>query len=226
MFNLIHEIVRILKKQKIKVHDEIDGRTGSVKDEEEVLKPIRTIVNSSEFFKHIDLIEPEVRSWFDFALKYNGRLFPYNIKSSTLKTADNLSCKLGLFYTLTGIDPDSFEKSIVPWKEYNIQLAKNLNGLKSEVDYGFLVINKLDTSDIFYTSLRSIRTLTPNGNNLPFQCTWENNRELSPKKYKIEELKYLIETYHKALVKSIGAVRGFENLVLPVYQKIIEESKC
>ncbi|WP_237015067.1 restriction endonuclease [Helicobacter pylori] len=38
--------------------------------------------------------------------------------------------------------------------------------------------NKNDPKDIFINSLKGIQTLQPNGNNLPFQCKWDNNREI------------------------------------------------
>ncbi len=38
--------------------------------------------------------------------------------------------------------------------------------------------DKNDPKDIFINSLKGIQTLQPNGNNLPFQCKWDNNREI------------------------------------------------
>ena len=44
-------------------------------------------------------------------------------------------------------------------------------------DYYFLVVNKNDSADVFAQGLRTLCTLNPNGNNIPFQCCWRDNRE-------------------------------------------------
>ena len=47
-----------------------------------------------------------------------------------------------------------------------------------------MVINKNDTNDIFINSLKQISTLQPNGNNLPFQIKWCDNKIMNPKSFK------------------------------------------
>ncbi len=64
-------------------------------------------------------------------------------------------------------------------KNTTTKTADNLNcklGKNTDRDYYFLIINKNDPKDIFINSLKGIQTLQPN--NLPFQCKWDNNREI------------------------------------------------
>ncbi len=61
------------------------------------------------------------------------------------------------------------------WEKYFQKLHKDL-GKNTDRDYYFLIINKNDPKDIFINSLKGVQTLQPN--NLPFQCKWDNNREI------------------------------------------------
>ncbi|GHP26528.1 restriction endonuclease [Helicobacter pylori] len=103
----------------------------------------------------------------------DGRLNSVNIKITTTKTADNLNCQLGIYYALCGLLP-TFNNEIA-WEKYFQKLHKDL-GKNTDRDYYFLIINKNDPKDIFINSLKGVQTLQPN--NLPFQCKWDNNREI------------------------------------------------
>ncbi len=75
----------------------------------------------------------------------------------------------------------SFKKNDIfyPVNITTTKTADNLNcklGKNTDRDYYFLIINKNDPKDIFINSLKGIQTLQPN--NLPFQCKWDNNREI------------------------------------------------
>lgn len=65
-----------------------------------------------------------------------------------------------------------------------------------------MIINKNDTRDCFWTSLKKIQELIPNGNNLPFQCDWHKNREFSNRD-EIEATKYLLDIYIQSWDKKI-----------------------
>ncbi|MFP6045981.1 restriction endonuclease, partial [Helicobacter pylori] len=58
------------------------------------------------------------------------------------------------------------------------------------------IINKNDPKDIFINSLKGIQTLQPN--NLPFQCKWDNNREIVQRNF-IESKNFILS----ALAKSV-----------------------
>jgi hypothetical protein len=53
---------------------------------------------------------------------------------------------------------------------------KNYNKINKK-DYYFIVLNKIDSKDIIINSIKGLKILTPNINNLPFQICWNKNRD-------------------------------------------------
>ncbi|MBH0280511.1 restriction endonuclease [Helicobacter pylori] len=161
----LNEIAEFLKTNPYNLSQPLqDGRLNSSVNEEEILNII----------KHsfpIQLLK--AREWWDFSFEENKIFYPVNIKTTTTKTADNLNCKLGIYYALCGLLPE-FNNEIA-WEKYFQKLHKDL-GTNTNRDYYFLIINKNDPKDVFINSLKGIQTLQPN--NLPFQCKWDNNREI------------------------------------------------
>ncbi len=159
-----------------------DGRLNSSVNEEEILNTIK------DYFP-IQL--PKAREWWDFSFEENDIFYPVNI--TTTKTADNLNGKLGIYYALCGLVP-TFNNEIA-WEKYFQKLHKDL-GKNTNRDYYFLIINKNDPKDVFINSLKGIQTLQPN--NLPFQCKWDNNREIVQRNF-IESKNFILS----ALAKSV-----------------------
>ncbi|WP_139545085.1 restriction endonuclease [Helicobacter pylori] len=161
----LNEIAEFLKTNPYNLSQPLqDGRLNSSINEEEILNIIK------DYFP-IQL--PKAREWWDFSFEENDIFYPVNIKTTTTKTADNLNGKLGIYYALCGLLPE-FNNEIA-WEKYFQKLHKDL-GTNTNRDYYFLIINKNDPKDIFINSLKGIQTLQPN--NLPFQCKWDNNREI------------------------------------------------
>ncbi|WP_121601895.1 restriction endonuclease [Helicobacter pylori] len=161
----LNEIAEFLKTNPYNLSQPLqDGRLNSSVNEEEILNTIK------DYFP-IQL--PKAREWWDFSFEENKIFYPVNIKTTTTKTADNLNGKLGIYYALCGLVPE-FNNEIA-WEKYFQKLHKDL-GTNTDRDYYFLIINKNDPKDIFINSLKGIQTLQPN--NLPFQCKWDNNREI------------------------------------------------
>ncbi|WP_120895572.1 restriction endonuclease [Helicobacter pylori] len=161
----LNEIAEFLKTNPYNLSQPLqDGRLNSSVNEEEILNTIK------DYFP-IQL--PRAREWWDFSFEENKIFYPVNIKTTTTKTADNLNGKLGIYYALCGLVPE-FNNEIA-WEKYFQKLHKDL-GKNTNRDYYFLIINKNDPKDIFINSLKGIQTLQPN--NLPFQCKWDNNREI------------------------------------------------
>ncbi|MCQ2728042.1 restriction endonuclease [Helicobacter pylori] len=161
-----------------------DGRLNPSVNEEEILNTIK------DYFP-IQL--PKAREWWDFSFEENKIFYPVNIKTTTTKTADNLNGKLGIYYALCGLVPE-FNNEIA-WEKYFHKLHKDL-GTNTNRDYYFLIINKNDPKDIFINSLKGIQTLQPN--NLPFQCKWDNNREIVQRSF-IESKNFILS----ALAESV-----------------------
>ncbi len=182
----LSEIVKYLAKINLKLSARFeDGRINATMNEDEVIKLIK---------KKFDIEIPKSRQWFDFSIEHNGEFYPVNIKITDTTHADNLNCKLGIYYSLTGKFPD-FPNEI-SWLDYFQKLKDNLKETKK--DYYFLVINKNDNKDIFVNSLRSLSILQPNGNNLPFQCRWEVNKKPKNRNYK-ESKDLILKTFGKSI---------------------------
>ena len=148
-----------------------DGRVNSAFNEDEIVALID---------EHFPIRRPKIRDWFDFAFEENDIFYPVNIKVSTTETADNLNCKLGIYYALTGKLPDF--KNGISWENYLHKLKDNIHD--NNRDYYFLIVNKDNTQDIFISSLKTISHLVPNGNNLPFQAQWNENKTPQIRDYK------------------------------------------
>ncbi|WQS71106.1 restriction endonuclease [Helicobacter pylori] len=179
----LNEIAEFLRTNPYNLSQPLqDGRLNSSVNEEEILNTIK------DYFP-IQL--PKAREWWDFSFEENDIFYPVNI--ITTKTADNLNGKLGIYYALCGLLPE-FNNEIA-WEKYFQKLHKDL-GKNTNRDYYFLIINKNDPKDIFINSLKDIQTLQPN--NLPFQCKWDNNREIVQRDF--DESKNFILS---ALAKSV-----------------------
>ena len=130
-----------------------------------------------------------MRKWYDMAIRLNNSDHIYiNIKVSNFEnsTADNISAKLGMGYALTGI-----KNLPASWKEFNRLVANNL---RVGYDYYFLVVDKSNIRNSYWTSLKRIDKLVANGNNLPFQCNWSINRTFSQRS-ELEAMKYILSVY-------------------------------
>ncbi|RVZ49101.1 restriction endonuclease [Helicobacter pylori] len=180
----LNEIAEFLKTNPYNLSQPLqDGRLNSSINEEEILNTI----------KHFPIQLPKAREWWDFSFKKNDIFYPINIKITTTKTADNFNGKLGIYYALCGLLPE-FNNEIA-WEKYFQKLHKDL-GKNTNKDYYFLIINKNDPKDVFINSLKGIQTLQPN--NLPFQCKWDNNREIVQRNF-IESKNFILS----ALAKSV-----------------------
>ncbi len=184
--SLLVEMVEFLKKQNLQLSNQSrDGRINSAFNEDEIFK----LLESNFLINH-----PNMRDWVDFSFYENNVFYPVNIKVSATKTTDNLNCKLGIYYALTGKIPP-FNNG-VSWEIYFKTLSENLES--NSRDYYFLIINKDNPSDVFATSLKSLESILPNGNNLPFQAKWDNNRKLINRDFESAKA-FLLGTFEESL---------------------------
>lgn len=95
-----------------------DGRVASAVSEKNIIDAIK---------KNFEIIVGKKRSCYDFAYEEDNRFYPVNIKITRLST-DNLNCKLGIYYALTGQKPD-FDNEI-RWEKLEIIYPFKLIGLR------------------------------------------------------------------------------------------------
>jgi hypothetical protein len=163
-----------------------DGRIDSAVNEAKILSII------AQRFT-IDI--PRAREWYDFLLEDNGEVYPINIKITDTNHADNLSCKLGIYYALTGKAPDMPNE--VGWLTYFERLRTNLGYIKDK-NYYFLIINKTNHLDVFSNALKNLSTLVSNGNNLPFQCKWNTNRVPINRTFE-ESVSFILKSFSESI---------------------------
>jgi len=187
MSKILEEIVAYLKSTEIVLSSQTeDGRINASINEAEIIEHIK---------KNFSINVSTKRSWYDFSIIEEDKFIPVNIKVTQTTQADNLNCKLGIYYTLTGLMPD-FHNEIDSLNFFE-KLSKNI-GNQTNKDYYFLIFNKNIPKDIFYNSLRGLQELQANGNNLPFQCQWNKNREIKTRTF--EEVKeFLLRKYGESI---------------------------
>ncbi len=199
IFMILEEIRDFLISNKLNLSKKFtDWRINASINEDEVLKIIQTKFN-------INI--PKARNWFDFSIEENWVFYPVNIKITDTTHADNLSCKLWIYYALTWIVP-SFQNEI-SWEKYFNELKKNIKD--NNEDYYFLIINKKNNKDIFLTSLKTLQTLQPNWNNLPFQCKWDINRKPEKRNFKDAE-KFILKTFWESIKQRANIYFTFKEL--------------
>lgn len=176
---------KIIEKNLSLSNDHLDGRINSALNETQIIESIE-----AEF----SIIKPGVREWFDFIAVDGNKKYPVNIKVSNLEGNDNVQCKLGIYYSVTGIWPDFSNQ--VSWESFFSKVELDLNKNENK-DYYFIVVSKVDPADIILTSLKKIRHLVPNGNNLPFQCRWGSNRVTVDRTHE-QATKFILSTLGKS----------------------------
>ncbi|MDR1698689.1 MAG: hypothetical protein LBR75_02540 [Prevotellaceae bacterium] len=181
------DIISYLKQENVYLSATFsDGRINASINEDEIIKTLQ---------KQFAIKVPRARHWYDFAVETNSGFYPVNIKVTDTTHADNLNCKLGIYYALTGMLPD-FPNEI-NWLKFFEKLKKNL-AKQTDKDYFFLIVNKQDTSDVFVNGLKMLQKLQSNGNNLPFQCKWDINRDCEHRNFKQAE-EFVLTTFGESI---------------------------
>lgn len=177
-----------------------DGRFNSITNEKQIIQFLLTNPTINNFLNQTQLkmIASKPRQWFDIAIKNENKFYPINIKVTNLKENqnDNLNCKLGIYYALTGQKPDFANE--IKWKDFFNLLVDRIK--ENNQDYYFLIVSKNNPNDVFWTSLKQINTLVPNGNNLPFQSCWFENRIKIKRNFE-DAKKFLINNLEASIKK-------------------------
>lgn len=120
---------------------------------------------------------------------------------------------------MTGVDPKNVphpEKptkkiSINAWEPYCEAMAHHF-GANKAADYYFLVIDKTDIGHVFWTSLRCMSELIPNGNNLPYQANWGRNTKRTNRSWQ-ESARFLMSIFREALVLRARVLDQFDETI-------------
>jgi len=195
---ILTEVVEYLNSISICVSENHeDGRVNSIDDEDTIIKLL--------IKKYGDNIEvPKARDWWD--VKVFG--YPLNIKSSKYgSAADNFSSKAAILYALTNLPEEKVK--VTSWKKFQDALL-NYSSEDNHRDYYIFSLNK-QTNEVYLSSLKSLRKITPNGNNLPFQVKWADNTEPVQRTHR-QAYDFLVECYKESVRRKISAHDGFEEL--------------
>lgn len=193
-----------------------DGRVNSAMHEVQILAKLRTLFNTDRYLiaNGFDIKVPGIRDWYDFGIVNKDKpeyFVPVNIKVTRLST-DNLNCKLGIYFALTGLYPTELSNEI-NWEQLFCMLKQHINTFNDK-DYYFLVANKADNTDFFWNSLKGLQSLVPNGNNLPFQTNWRQNRVRTPRTH--DQAGYFILNCFKESVYKRAAIKElFDEYIEP-----------
>lgn len=210
-----------LRKGIIKlVLDGEDGREDSQKSERRITQTLALQFEADQYFADngLTFTPSPARYWYDFLIegRKSGLWLPVNVKISGFSGSDNLSSKEGLFYAMTGVDPKKVPRPENPkrawgintWEPYCEAMAHYLGANKS-ADYYFLVINKVDIGHVFWTSLRQMAELDPNGSNLPYQANWARNSMRVERTWQ-ESAEFLMGVFREALVLRARVLDQFD----------------
>jgi hypothetical protein len=169
-----------------------DGRINSCLDEGKIIELLEKKYNNK-------IKKADKRHWWDLLIRDNkyGWL-PVNIKTTTLKTSDNMGNLALCVYSYTNENLDlnklynNGEMSEILFKKLK---NKEFNKIYKK-DYYFIVLNKTKKLDVIINSVKGLTHLTPNINNLPFQVKWNNNRV-----YKYDTINNKIKMLIECLVR-------------------------
>lgn len=187
----MNAIVSFLNKEHYNLSNKNkDGRVNSIKNEGEILDILD---------KKFDIVIPESRDWADFYVEDT----PVNIKITTTETADNTSSKKGIYYSLTGKTYCGSQD----WDTYLKKLSQNIKD--TDKDYYFLIVNKNNLDGAFFNGLKGLKSIVPNGNNLPFQVKWKENSVYIKQPF-LQSKKIILGALEQSLKKRADAYSSFK----------------
>ena len=88
---------------------------------------------------------------------------------------------------------------------------------KTDGDYYFLVANKKDNKDFFWTSLKQLKAIIPNGNNLPFQANWSVNRERVQRSH-VDACRFILSAFKESVYKRCRIKDVFDEYLMDFLQ--------
>ena len=103
-------------------------------------------------------------------------------------------------------------KNEIGWLSYFEKLKENIKTDQNK-DYYFVIYNKQNSADIFLNTLKGLQVLQPSGNNLPFQCKWNKNREYRNRSFS-EVTEFILSTFGESIKLRSGIYFNFKKYFL------------
>lgn len=204
MKNKINEvldfIVNELSTNKLNLPSPVDGeKTDLIEDKKILMQFLLTNKNIASTLDQygLKMVEAQADQEFDLSIESENEFYPISINPTILrwKENDNLNCKWGIYYALTGQKPNLIDEEM-NWNKF-LNLLKN-NAKENDQDYYFLVINRENSTEVFWNSLKQISLLVTNGQNLPFKCCWNKNKSRVNRNFE-EAKKFLMTNLRKSI---------------------------
>ena len=148
--------------------------------------------------------QPTNRAWYD--IQIDG--YYCDIKVSSLNTSDNTNAKHAIYYFLTGKNPREVSSN----QNQFFKSMKEFENEDNKRDYYYIVVNKINTNDIFIVSLKHISDVSIAPNNLPFQCRWDKCREPADRTWK-QAKHFLLSYWAQSIERKISLAKGG----MPIY---------
>ena len=199
--NELKQVAKYLSEQQIKLPSGgVDGRHDSTIGEDDVIDALLDAATSKGWnITCPNRGQTNNREWYD--VKINEHYCNIKISECTGK-ADNANAKKAIYYFLTGKPGNEVNSAeSVFFKE-----MKAAESPDKKRDFFYLVVNKTNTKDVFFVSLKGLNEVRVNPRNPPFQIVWENNKK--PVKRDWEQAKeFLLEKYAECLDKLVTLTR-------------------
>lgn len=172
-----------------------DGRLNSIDDENTIISLLKE--------NNFKIENEKIRGTEDFSIYCLSCniIHDVNIKTSSFNTSDN-ACSAQVLARCF-LKPEFLNEltnnkknKVSPCISAIVEVYNNLDKyeLNEKDDYWFLVCHK-ETKEIVINSIKNLNSVVPNGNNLPFQIKWKNNKTFCNRTIK-EQFKYLVkQTY-------------------------------
>lgn len=186
-----------------------DARQDSTTNEKEIIQYLQNQLGLPRIVG-ANIGKGNNRNWYDFGINIKGREHYVDIKVADLEQgrADNTNCIGGIYYVLTGKTPPGSNVGVIRKLKDNLQENDN--------DFYFLVVNKnynpkneSRLKRAYPMSLRSLKSVKVNGNNLPFQCIWKDNIETVERTYD-QSKDFLLSSYGLSVRKRADMYFEFE----------------
>ena len=195
---VLEEVVEYLREQNITLPiDFQEGRLNSALAEDQIIDILRQAEQWKIYSPNQET--DNNRAWYD--VKIND-LF-CDIKVSNCNANDNTQAKKAIYYLLTG---DENTGNVPNQDKIFFKMMRENENMDKDRDYYYLIVNKMDTEDVFVVNLKGIVSCNSAPNNPPFQVNWGRNRELADRSWE-EAKKFLLSMWAES-VKELIALRS------------------